>query len=67
MHYGIVVRSAKESHYKDGSFSKFRTNSVVLLNKKHRLIGTRIFGPVSRKLRKKKLLRIVIMSGKNMI
>jgi large subunit ribosomal protein L14 len=67
MHYGIIVRTSKESHFKDGSFSKFRTNSVVLLSKKRRIIGTRLFGPVSKKLRVKKLLRLVIMSGKNMI
>jgi ribosomal protein L14 len=38
-----------------------------VLNKKKRIIGTRIFGWVSRKLRKKKFLRIIIACGKRLI
>jgi large subunit ribosomal protein L14 len=44
MHIGILVRTKKESVFKDGSLSKFNTNSVVLLNKKKRVLGTRLFG-----------------------
>jgi ribosomal protein L14 len=37
------------------------------LNKKKRMLGTRLFGWVSRKLRRKKFLRIVIICGYKII
>lgn len=64
IHLGLITRSKQNTKFKDGSFSKFNTNSIILLNKKKKVLGTRIFGPVSRKLRKKKFLRILIMCGK---
>lgn len=35
IHLGIVARTKKESLYKDGSLSKFNSNSIILLNKKN--------------------------------
>lgn len=67
IHFGVIVRTPKENRYKDGSHTKFKTNSIILLNKKKRILGTRIFSPVSKNLRRKKLLRIVLMSKKNII
>lgn len=63
----ILIRSSKSSKFLDGSSSKFKTNSVVLLNSKKKILGNRIFGPVSRKLRKKKFLRLILMSGELII
>jgi ribosomal protein L14 len=37
------------------------------MSRKNRLLGTRFFGWVSRKLRRKKFLRILIISGKNIL
>lgn len=67
IYLGIVARTKKESIFKDGSSSKFNSNSIILLNKKKRVLGTRLFGWVSRKLRKKKFLRILIMCGQQII
>ena len=67
VHLGVVARTKKESKFKDGSFSKFNSNSIILLNKKKRVLGTRLFGWVSRKLRKKKFLRVLIMCGYHII
>ena len=67
MYFGVIVRTAKENSYKDGSFSKFKKNSLVLLNKKKRILGTRVFAPISKNLRKKKFIRLVIMSAYNII
>ena len=63
MHLGLITRTKKETKFKDGSFSNFNSNSIVLVNRKKRVLGTRVFGPVSRKLRKKKFLRILLMCG----
>ena len=44
MHVGLLARTKKESVFKDGSLSKFNSNSLILLNKKKRVLGTRLFG-----------------------
>lgn len=44
VHLGIVSRTKKEQQFLDGSLSKFHSNSVIILNKKKRIIGTRLFG-----------------------
>jgi large subunit ribosomal protein L14 len=48
----IVVRTRKGVRRSDGSLIKFDNNSVVLLNAQKQPIGTRIFGPITRELRK---------------
>ena len=63
----VITRARKESRFLDGSSSKAEHNVILVLNKKKRIIGTRIFGWVSRKLRKKKFLRIIIACGKRLI
>lgn len=47
----VVVRTRKGERRQDGSLIRFDDNAVVLLNNQLEPIGTRIFGPVSRKLR----------------
>ncbi len=47
----VVVRTAKEVARPDGTYIKFDTNDVVLIDKNHDPIGGRIFGPVARELR----------------
>lgn len=63
----ILIRSKKKEKNFDGSSSNFGSNSVVLLNQKKKILGNRILGPVSRKLRKKKYLRLILMSGEIII
>jgi large subunit ribosomal protein L14 len=63
----VVIRSKKNAIFKDGSLSKFNTNSVVLLTKNNKILGTRLLGPVSKKLRRKKLFRIILMAGRIII
>jgi large subunit ribosomal protein L14 len=67
VHLGLIARTKKETKFKDGSLSYFGTNSLILLNKKKRLIGTRIFGYVSRNLRQKKFMRILLICGQRII
>ncbi len=67
MHLGVIARAKKESVFKDGSLSKFNSNSIILLNKKKRVLSTRLFGWISRNVRQKRFLRIMIMCGHNII
>lgn len=59
----IVVRTLKGVRRKDGSLLKFDNNSVVLLSSSNQLIGTRIFGPVTRELRYKKFVKIISLAS----
>ena len=44
IYLGIIARTKKDTSFKDGSSSKFNSNSIILLNKKKRVLGTRLFG-----------------------
>jgi large subunit ribosomal protein L14 len=62
VHRAVVVRTVKEVGRTDGSFIRFDTNSVVLINQQMEPIGTRIFGPVARELRFKRFMKIVSLA-----
>jgi ribosomal protein L14 len=47
--------------------SRGENNVVLVLNKKKRILGTRVFGWISRRLRRKKFLRIMVASGRRML
>lgn len=44
IHLAVVSRTVKETRFLDGSLSKFNFNSLIILNKKKRVLGTRLFG-----------------------
>ena len=48
----VVVRTACPESRKDASVIRFSDNSVVLVTKDLEPVGSRVFGPISRKLRK---------------
>ena len=58
----VVVRTAKETRRKDGSYIRFDENAVVIINDAGEPRGTRIFGPVARELREKKYGKIVSLA-----
>ena len=62
VHRAVIVRVAQQVRREDGSYIKFDDNAVVLLNKTDEPIGTRIFGPVARELRSRKLTRITSLA-----
>ncbi len=62
IYWAVVVRTKKEIGRPNGSYIRFDTNSVVLLNKNLEPIGTRIFGPVARELRDKNFMKIVSLA-----
>jgi large subunit ribosomal protein L14 len=63
MYLGIIVRTKKNISFKDGSNTSFGTNAIVLLNSSKKILGNRLFGPMSRSLRKRKMMRLILMSG----
>ena len=58
----IIVRIKKPLIREDGTSIRFDTNAAVLLDKQNEPIGTRIFGPVTRELRKKNMMKIVSLA-----
>jgi large subunit ribosomal protein L14 len=58
----VIVRTAKEIRWIDGSYIKFDDNSAVLINQQNEPIGTRIFGPVARELRAKRFMKIISLA-----
>ncbi|QJC32929.1 50S ribosomal protein L14 [Enterobacteriaceae endosymbiont of Donacia semicuprea] len=59
----VVVRTKKGIRRIDGSIIRFDNNSCVLLNDSNeQLIGTRIFGPITRELRNEKFMKIISLA-----
>ena len=58
----VIVRTKKSARREDGSYIRFDRNACVLVNAQGEPIGTRIFGPVARELRKKKFMKIVSLA-----
>ncbi len=58
----VVVRTRKDIRRPDGSAIRFDTNAAVMINPQGEPIGTRIFGPVTRELRAKNMMKIVSLA-----
>jgi large subunit ribosomal protein L14 len=58
----VIVRTASPIRREDGSYVKFDSNAVVLIDKDGNPRGTRIFGPVARELRAKNYMKIVSLA-----
>lgn len=58
----VVVRTAKETRRKDGSYIRFDENAAVIIDEQNEPRATRIFGPVGRELREKKFMKIVSLA-----
>lgn len=58
----VIVRTAKETRRRDGSYIRFDDNAAVLINDAGEPRATRIFGPVGRELRDKKFMKIISLA-----
>ena len=65
IHLALITHTAKAISYKDGTSSIGEKNIVLIINRKKRVLGTRVFGWVSRNLRQKKFLRILLLCGRH--
>ena len=58
----VIVRTAKETKRRDGSYIRFDENAAVLIKNDNEPRGTRIFGPVGRELREKRFMKIISLA-----
>lgn len=59
----VVVRTKQPTRREDGSYIKFDTNAVVLVDNDGNPRGTRIFGAVARELRDRNFMKIVSLAS----
>lgn len=60
---GVVVRCRKPTRRDDGSYVRFDTNALVLVDNDNNPRGTRIFGAVARELRERRFGKIISLAG----
>lgn len=58
----VVVRTSKGISRKDGSFISFDDNAAVVIKDDRSPVGTRIFGPVTRELRRGNFMKIISLA-----
>jgi large subunit ribosomal protein L14 len=58
----VIVRTAAPIRREDGSYVKFDSNAVVLIDADNNPKGTRIFGPVARELRGRNFMKIISLA-----
>ncbi len=59
---GVIVRTTAPIKRPDGSYLRFDTNAIVIIDAQLNPRGTRIFGPVARELREKKFMKIISLA-----
>ncbi len=59
---GIVVRTKTPIRRGDGTYVKFDTNAIVIIDDAGNPRGTRVFGPVARELRNLEYMKIVSLA-----
>jgi large subunit ribosomal protein L14 len=62
VHNAVVVRTRQIIRRNDGSYLRFDSNAVVIIDAELNPKGTRIFGPVARELREKKFMKIISLA-----
>jgi large subunit ribosomal protein L14 len=58
----VIVRTRQPIRRSDGSYLRFDSNAIVIIDKESNPRGTRIFGPVARELRDKKFMKIISLA-----
>ena len=58
----VIVRMKAPLRRSDGSYLKFDSNAVVMIDKDLNPRGTRVFGPVARELRDKNFMKIISLA-----
>src|SRR5580692_9142343 len=60
---GVIVRTKKAARRDDGSWVRFDSNALVLIDAEENPRGTRIFGAVARELRDRGFMKIVSLAS----
>ncbi len=58
----VIVRTKRGVRRADGSYIKFDDNAVVIIRDDKNPVGTRIFGPVTRELRRGNYMKIISLA-----
>lgn len=58
----IIVRTKQNKKRKDGSYFWFYSNGAILINSQNKPIGTRIYGPVPKEFKSKKLIKVASLA-----
>lgn len=59
---GIIVRTKKPIRRSDGTYVRFDSNAVVIIDDAGNPKGTRVFGPVARELRNMEFMKIISLA-----
>ena len=59
---GIIVRTKKAIRRPDGTYVRFDSNAVVIVDDAGNPRGTRVFGPVARELRNMEYMKIISLA-----
>ena len=59
----VIVRCKQPTRRGDGSYIRFDSNAVVIIDADRNPRGTRIFGAVARELREKNFMKIVSLAN----
>lgn len=58
----VVVRTKAPIRRADGSYLRFDSNAVVLINNDGQPRGSRVYGPIARELRQRKYMKIISLA-----
>jgi large subunit ribosomal protein L14 len=58
----VIVRTRQPIRRSDGSYLRFDSNAIVIIDKEQNPKGTRIFGPVARELRDLRFMKIISLA-----
>ena len=59
----VIVRCRQPTRRMDGSYIRFDSNAVVIIDNERNPRGTRIFGAVARELRERNFMKIVSLAN----
>jgi large subunit ribosomal protein L14 len=60
---GVIVRCRQPTRRPDGSYVRFDSNALVIIDNDQNPKGTRIFGAVARELRDRNFMKIVSLAA----
>ncbi len=60
---GVIVRVKQPTRREDGSYVRFDSNALVIIDQDKNPRGTRIFGAVARELRERNFMKIVSLAN----
>jgi len=59
----VIVRTRQPTRRSDGSYVRFDSNAIVIVDNDGNPKGTRIFGAVARELREKRYMKIISLAA----